>query len=523
MTEVLPLAAGAIMVSVLARRFGLSAPLALVAAGLTASFLPGVPEYRLDPDLVLVLFAPPLVYADAIENSYLDLRANARPIGLLSVGLVLFTTLVVGAVAHGVVPGLPWPVAFVLGAILSPTDAVAAVSAARRLGLPRRIVTILVAESIVNDATGMTVFRITVAAALGGATSLIGGVAEFLYASAAGAAVGLLVALPARVLLSRIDDAVSENAVSLLVPFSAFVISESLGASGVLAVLAAGLYLGHHSTGSSHATRLQAASTWKLLTRVLETVGFALIGLQLRPVLHALHSTGPLALLGYATAVLAAVLTARTVWVFPATYLPRRLSPRIRARDPAPPWRFPAAVSWAGTRGVVSLAAAFAVPEALPRRDLVLFLAFAVVLGTLLLQEAAFPAVVRRLGLRQHRQDQQDALAEAAAQEALAQASWARLEELVGSGHEDPAEHVLERLRELAEHRRFTAWERLGAGPAHAQEETPTATYCRLRREMLATERAVLVRLRRQGSINDEILRRVMRDLDHEEAALARD
>jgi CPA1 family monovalent cation:H+ antiporter len=523
MTQVLLLVAGATLVSVLAHRVGLSAPVALVVAGLAVSFLPGLPDYRLDPGLALLVFGAPQVYADARESSHLSLRANARPIALLSVGLVLATTLAVGLVAHAAIPGMPWPVAFVLGAILAPTDAVAAISTARRLGLPRRVVTIMVAESILNDATGMTLFRITVATALGSATSFLQGVGEFCFASVAAVAVGLALAMAVRRLLRRLTDPVAENALSTLVPFAAFALAEACQASGVLAVLAAGLYLGHHATESSHRARLQSEAVWQVATRMLEAVGFALIGLQLRPVLRDLHATGALDLVWYAVVVYATVLLVRVGWIFPATYLPRRLSARLRAKDPAPPWQFPAVISWAGTRGVVSLAAAFAVPVGLPHRDLLLFLAFSVVLGTLLLQGPAFPPLVRRLGLREGRQEHQDALAEAVAQESAAQAAWGRLQELVASGRESPPDQVLDRLRELAEHRRFAAWERLG-GDRHADRtETPTAAYRRLRREMLATERRVFVRLRGEGRIDDEVLRRVMHDLDHEEAGLARE
>ncbi|MFE3648238.1 Na+/H+ antiporter [Streptomyces sp. NPDC059152] len=523
MTDVLLLVVGATLVTAAARRAGLSAPIALVVTGLAVSFLPGVPDYHLDPHLALLVFVPPLVYSDALESSYLNLRANARPIGLLSVGLVLFTVVVVGVVAHAVIPGMPWAVAFVLGAVLAPTDAVAAVSIARRLGLPRRIATILVAESIVNDATGMTAFRLTVAVALGGATSLLQGIGEFLLASCGGAATGLLLAALVRRLRRWLPDAVTENAVSLTVPFAAYAVAESWHTSGVLAVLAAGLYLGHHSTGASHEARLQERATWRLSTCLLESVVFALIGLQLRPVIQALHTTDPIALGGYAAAVLAAVLLARICWIFPATYLPRRMSARIRERDPSPPWQHPALISWAGIRGVVSLAAAFAVPPGMPDRDLLLFLAFSVVLGTLLLQGLTFPVVVRRIGLREDdRQEHHDDLAEALAQDAAARAAWTRVEELITAGQGTTPGHVVEKLRELAEHRRHTAWERLAARTRPEGGETPTAAYRRLRREMLAAERQVFVRLCREGRINHEVLRRVMHDLDLEEAALCR-
>ncbi len=523
MTDVLLLVVGATLVAATARRAGMSPPIALVVTGLAVSFLPGVPDYHLEPHLALLVFVPPLVYSDALESSYLNLRANARPIGLLSVGLVLFTVLAVGLVAHLVIPGLSWPVAFVLGAILAPTDAVAAVSLARRLGLPRRIATILVAESIVNDATGMTAFRMTLAVAVGGTTSLLQGVGGFLLASFGGAAAGLLLAVVVRRLRLWLADAVTENAVSLVVPFAAYAIAESCQVSGVLAVLAAGLYLGHHATGASHEARLQEKATWRLTTCLLESVVFALIGLQLRPVLQALHTTDPATLAWYALVVLGGVLLARICWIFPVTYLPRRLSARLRARDPAPPWQLPALISWAGIRGVVSLAAAFAVPPTMPHRDLLLFLAFSVVLGTLLLQGLTFPLVARRMGVREDGQAHQDDLAEARAQDIAARAAWSRVEELVTSGSDGtPPRHVVDRLRELAEHRRHTAWERLAKHRSSGTAESPTAAYRRLRREMLAAERAVFIRLCREGRINDEVLRRVMHDLDLEEAVLCR-
>jgi monovalent cation/hydrogen antiporter len=522
MTEVLLLVVGATLVSAAARRVGLPSPVTLAVAGLIVSFLPGVPAYHLDPQLVLLLFVPPLIYSDALEDSYLNLRANARPIGLLSVGLVLFTTVTVGLVAHTLVPRMPWSVALVLGAILAPTDAVAAISFARRLGLPRRIVTILVAESILNDATGMTVFRITLAAALGATTSALRGVGEFLLAGFGGVAVGLLLAATVRRLRGWLADAVLENAVCLLVPFGAYALAEACHGSGALAVLSAGLYLGHHSTGASHQARLQERATWQLTTCLLESVSFTLIGFQLRPVLEGLRGVPPLALGWYACAVFLAVLVARIGWIFPATYLPRRLSARIRERDPAPPWQLPAVISWAGTRGVVSLAAAFAVPPGMPQYDLVRFLAFSVVLGTLLVQGLSFPSIVRLLGVRERRQEHQDDLAEAVAQEAAARTVRARLDELLGTGSVTPPRHVVDRLRELIEHRRLTAWERLGKHGPSAPSEAPSASYRRLRRDLLATERGVFVQLHRAGRINDEVLRRVIYELDLEEAVLSR-
>ncbi|MEU7164122.1 Na+/H+ antiporter [Streptomyces morookaense] len=521
MIAVLLLVLGAVLVSSAARRAGVPAPIALAVAGLAVSYVPGVPGFRLDPHLALFVFVPPLVYADSLESSYLNLRANARPIALLSVGLVLVTVPAVGLVVHAVVPGTPWPVAFLLGAVLAPTDAVAAVSTARRLGLPRRLVTVLVAESVVNDATGMTVFRLALAVALGGGTTLLGGTAQFLVAAIGGVATGLLLAVLVNLLRRRLADAVAETAVSVLVPFGACLAAEAVHASGILAVLAAGLYAGHHAPASSHEARLQEKATWRLVTHMLEAVTFVLIGLQLPAVLGALGTVDAGRLALAAAAVFCALALTRICWVFPATYVPRLLSARLRERDPAPPWQMPAAVSWAGIRGVVSLAAAFAVPPTVPHRDLLLFLTFCVVLSTLLLQGLTFPVLVHRLGLRAEHQAYQDDLAEAVAQETAARAAWERVEQLVHDGAVPG--HVLDRLRETAQHRRHTAWERLSAPGRPVVRETPTAAYRRLRREMLAAERGAFVRLRGEGRIDDEVLRRVLHRLDLEEAMLCRD
>jgi Na+/H+ antiporter len=542
----LALPVAAIAVAALARRFGLSAPLVLVVAGLLAAALPGMPEFQLDPEFVLYVFLPPLLFSAALDSSYYNLRENVGPITMLSVGLVLFTTLAVGYVAYLVVPGLPLSAAFALGAILAPPDAVAAVSVARRLGLPRRMVTILVGESLLNDATALTAFRVALAAAVGEGFSLLDGVGRFLYAAAVGAAIGLALGPPLHWLRSRLSDPLVETAVPIFAPFAAYLLAESVHASGVIAVVVSGLYLGYRSVQSGALTRVLSGSFWKVAVFVLESVVFLLIGLQLPLILDALSRRSWAALAWYAVAVFLAAVVARFAWVLPTESIPmpgrrgrrRGAVPPVPGAPPPPgrpapratmPWRQRVILSWAGMRGVVSLAAAFAIPFAahdgrpFPERDLLLFLTFTTVLGTLLLQGMTFPLLIRRLGIGSERERYADQVAEAAAQHAAARAALDRLEELAAQPASDVTDEIVQRLRGHAEQRQLSAWERLGGGTGPEGEEVPSATYRRLRREMLTAERAVFVRFRDERRIDDDVLRRVLHELDLEEVMLSRD
>lgn len=528
----LALLIGAVAVAALARRYALSGPLILVVAGLGVSYLPGVPDYTIDPDVALLLILPPLLYSAALESSYLGIRANLRPIGLLSIGAVLFTTVAVGLTVHALIPGLGLPLSFALGAIVAPPDAVAATAIGRRVGLPRRLVTILAGESLVNDATALTAYRVAVAAAVGGSFSLLSGLGQFLLAALGGVAIGLLVAYVVTGLNRMLRDPLVENTTALLTPFVAYLAAENeyVHTSGVLSVVVAGLFIGHRSPRqSSYASRLQSRSLWRMVDFLLESVVFALIGLQLRSVVEALNAgeRSSEEVIRVAVIVTAVVIVGRFVWVFPATYLPRKFNRRIADRDPGPPWQGPFVLSWAGMRGVVSLAAAFGLPltlddgTPLPGRDVVLFITFVVVIATLVLQGFTLPALIRRLGVVAA-ESAADNLAEAGAQQSAADAAIARLADLLAAGADQVPEDVVNRLRERAELRALQAWERLGdTGPNRV--ETPQEAYRRLRREMLAAERAVFVELRDAGRIDDEVLRRVQEELDLEEAILARD
>ncbi|MFZ3500281.1 Na+/H+ antiporter [Streptomyces sp. 5.8] len=521
--EVLPLVAlvaGCAVVAGLARRTPVPAPLLLVAAGLAAAYVPGVPEYGLDPHIVLPLLLPPLLYTAAVDSSYLDLRANIRPVALLSVGYVLFATLVVGYAAYLLVPGLSLPVALVLGAVIAPPDAVAATAIARKLGLPNRITTILQGESLVNDATAITAFKVALAAAVGASAGWTDGIQEFLLASVGGVAVGLLLMVPIHILRTKLREPLLQNTLSLLIPFVAYAAAERVHASGVLAVVVVALYLGHRNWQVDFATRLQEEAVWKMVAFILESVVFALIGLQLPVVLKGLGEYEGAAAAGYAVVVFLVVVAARFAWVFPATFLPR-LSARIRAREPETTWKAPVVVGWAGMRGVVSLAIAFSVPQDVPHRNLILFLTFTTVIGTLVVQGLTLPPLIRLLRLPA-KDAHAETLAEAQAQSEASQAAEDRLTELLASPSNALPPPLAERLRTVLERRRNAVWERLGEVNA-VTGESADDVYRRLAGEMIAAEREVFVSLRDARRIDDEMLRALLRRLDLEEAAAYRE
>ncbi|MCX5584577.1 Na+/H+ antiporter [Streptomyces erythrochromogenes] len=520
--QLVALVAGSAAVAGLARRTPVPAPLLLVAAGLAASYVPGVPDYTLDPHIVLPLLLPPLLYTAAVDSSYLDLRANIRPIAMLSVGYVLFATVVVGYAAYLLVPGLSLPVALVLGAVIAPPDAVAATAIARKLRLPNRLTTILQGESLVNDATAITAYKVALAAAVGVSAGWAGGIAEFLLASVGGVGVGLLLMVPIHQLRKRMKEPLLQNTLSLLIPFVAYAAAERVHASGVLAVVVVALYLGHRNWQVDFATRLQEEAVWKMVAFILESVVFALIGLQLAVVLTGLGEYQGMDAAWYAVAVFLVVVVARFVWVFPATFVPRGLSRRIREREPDTDWKSPVIVGWAGMRGVVSLAIAFSVPISVPHRNLILFLTFTTVIGTLVVQGLTLPPLIRALKLPP-KDVQAETLAEAQAQSEASRAAEERLAELL----EEPENSTLppplaDRLRTVLERRRNAVWERLGeVNPLTG--ESADDIYRRLAGEMIEAEREVFVALRDGRRIDDEMLRVLLRRLDLEEAAAYRE
>ncbi|MEV0936782.1 Na+/H+ antiporter [Streptomyces phaeochromogenes] len=521
------LVAGSAVVAGAARRTPVPAPLLLVTAGLIVSYLPGVPEYTLDPDVVLPLVLPPLLYTAATDSSYLDLRAQLRPVAMLSVGYVLFATLVVGWAAYMIVPDLSLTAALVLGAVVAPPDAVAATAVARRVGLPSRVTTILQGESLVNDATAITAYRVALAAAVGEGATWAGGIGEFLLAAIGGIGIGVVLMVPLHWLRTHLKEALLQNSLSLLIPFFAYAVAEQVHASGVLAVVVVALYLGHRNWEVDFATRLQEEAVWKMVAFILESAVFALIGLQLPIVLKGLDEYEGVSAAWYAVAVFLVVVVSRFVWVYPATFLPRILSKRIREREDNPTWKGPFIISWAGMRGVVSLAIAFSIPltaeggEDFPGRNLILFLTFTTVIGTLVVQGLTLPPLVRLLKLPE-RDRQAETLAEANAQAQASRTAERRLDELLDDERNALPPPLADRLRSVLERRRNAVWERLGTvNPVTG--ETVDDTYRRLSREMIGAEREMFVRLRDGRYIDDEMLRTLLRRLDLEEAAAFRE
>ncbi|GAA2591222.1 MULTISPECIES: Na+/H+ antiporter [Streptomyces] len=527
--DVMPLlllVAGSAAVAGAGRRVPVPVPLLLVAVGLAVSYVPGVPDYTLDPHVVLPLLLPPLLYTAASDSSYLDLRAQTRPVALLSVGYVLFATFVVGCAAYLVVPGLPLTAALVLGAVVAPPDAVAATAVARRVGLPSRITTILQGESLVNDATAITAFKVALAAAVGEGATWAGGIGEFLIAAVGGVGVGLVLMVPLHWLRTHLREALLQNTLSLLIPFVAYAVAEQVHASGVLAVVVVALHLGHRAWEVDFATRLQEEAVWKMVAFVLESAVFALIGLQLPVVLKGLGEYQGLDAAWYAVAVFLVVAVARFVWVYPATFLPR-LSARVRAREGPLSWKGPFVIGWAGMRGVVSLAIAFSIPltvhggEPFPERNLILFLTFTTVIGTLVVQGVTLPPLIRLLKFPA-RDVQAETLAEANAQAQASRVAEQRLDDLLADERNALPGPLADRLRTVMERRRNAVWERLGQVNS-VTGETVDDTYRRLSREMIGAEREVFVRLRDGRYIDDEMLRTLLRRLDLEEAAAYRE
>ncbi|GAB2743909.1 Na+/H+ antiporter [Amycolatopsis magusensis] len=508
--QIVGLVVGVLVVTAIARRFDWSEPLCLVLAGVGASFIPGVPDYELHPEVVLLGLLPPLLYATAIRTSLVDIRRNRGPIGLLSVGLVAFTTIGVGLVTWLVIPGLPLAAGLALGAVVAPPDAVAATAVARRVGMPRRIVRILEGESLLNDASALVALR-TAIAAIAGSVSLLEVGGDFLLAAGGGILVGLVGGKIAYLLRARMEDPVLDTATSLVVPFAAYLAAEEIHGSGVLAVVIAGLMLGNHEPRMlSGSSRLANRLNWRTIQFLLENLVFLLIGLQLRRILEEAGRSelgiGPL--IGVCAAVLAATVLTRIAWMFGIGTIRRLL------RGKAWPWSYSAVISWAGMRGVVTLAAAFVLPADTPHRSVLVLAAFVVVAGTLLLQGMTLPRLVRRLGLPPP-DPAEDALQEAALLHDMTRAALDELERV--RRPEDP-EEVVDRLRDRLNHRSDAAWEQLGR--QSELNETPSDVYTRLRREMLEAERTVLLDTRKTGRIDDEVLRRVLEALDIEESML---
>jgi CPA1 family monovalent cation:H+ antiporter len=508
---VLGLMVAVALLGIVAHRLAIPYPIALVLGGLVIGFIPIHLNVVLAPELVFLLFLPPLLYLSAFNTSARDFRAQARPILRLAVGLVLATMLGVAVVVHALLPELGWPLAFALGAIVSPPDAVAATSIVRQMRVPRHLVTILEGESMINDATGLVAYRIALAATLTGAFSMFQTATQFVFVSVTGVAIGLLVgALIVRV-RKKLRDPPVEITISLLTPFAAYLPAEAVGASGVLAAVACGLLVGRQSPRIMEAeTRLQGRAVWETLIFLLNGLVFVLIGLQLPRIMGELQARPLGVVVGLAVLVCVAVVGIRFVWVF-LTDLPRlRIDRQV--------WREDVVLSWAGMRGVVSLAAALALPlstgsgEPLPERDLLIFVTMCVILVTLVGQGLTLPALLRWLRVRG---DGSEDVEEAFARETATDAARERIEALA----EEWPDHVplIDTLRTIYQHRVSHLAERHNEAASSEDAEQELLEHRAIRHSVIEAERDAILDLRDTGQISDDVLRRVERELDLEE------
>jgi monovalent cation/hydrogen antiporter len=499
-----------------AYRTGVPYPIVLVAGSLAVGFVPGTPNVEVDPELILVGVLPPLLYAAAFFSNVHEMKDNHRPIRLLAVGLVLVTTAVVGVIGHAVI-GLSWPVAFTLGAIVSPTDAVSATAIASRLGAPRRYVTIVEGESLVNDATALIAYKFAVAAVVTGTFSLLDAAGSFVIDAASGIAIGLAVGWVVRRIRTWVRDAPTEIAIGLLTPYLAYLPAEALEVSAVLAAVTAGIYLGWHASHiADPETRIASTSVWETVVFLLNSMLFVIVGLQLPDVIDGIQDVPATTLVGDALLIAAVVVAVRFAWVLLTLWLPGRKG-QGEARVTG---RYAVLIGWTGMRGAVSLAAALAIPlhveggGPFPSRDFVIFLVYGVILVTLLGQGLALPKLLRWSGLSDA---EEIARQEAEARRRAAEAAIARIDELLDEDWVRP--RTARRMRDLYEFRarRYTA--QLDDEDDGSIEENSVA-FQRLRRAVMDAERDEILRLRNRGDIDDDTMRRIQRDLDLEDARL---
>lgn len=509
-----------VLVVLLSRKLGLPDPVLLVIGGLLLSFVPGLPKVELNPELVFVFFLPPLLYPAALLTSWRDFRANLRPILLLAIGLVIFTTVAVALFAHSVI-GLSLGAGFVLGAIISPSDAVAATAITQRLRVPRQIVTILEGESLVNDTTSFVLYRFAVAAVVTGSFSLAAASGKFVVVGVGGIAVGLLAGLIATNIQRRLNDPSVQITLSLLTPFATYLGAEKLGVSGVLAVVICGLYNGWRLPHViSMRTRMRALPVWELVVFILNGLVFILIGLELPDAVQVLggHALGPA--IGYGALLLVLVVLVRLLWLFGLTYIPRSFSRKIRELYPASPWRHVLLIGWTGMRGVDSLAVALALPLVIgngapfPDREMIFFLTFSVIFGTLVLQGLSLAPIIRWLNVvDDHTVEKEERIARLEAN----RAALKRICEIHHSRHIHP--DTLQRLK-LEYEDRVKQLERSGTNSDAATGGLFSTDYVELTQEALDVERKVIIKLRNDRVINDEVLRRIQWDIDLAETRL---
>lgn len=507
--------------SVLARRLSVPYPIVLVVGGALFGFIPGLPEVKLNPQIVLVVFLPPLVYGASIFANFGDFRASLRSLTLSTVGLVLATMCAVAWAAHTLIPGLPWEAAFVLGAIVSPTDPLAAAAIMRRLDAPRRMVSSIEGEGLFNDVTALVAYRVAVAAVVAGGFSLADAGLRFLLGAAGGVAVGLAAGAVIAEIRKRITDPQVSVTISLLTGYAAFVPANAIGASGILATVTAGIYMGVRGPQILPSrARLEGYFVWDILDFIINAILFVLIGLQLHAVVGGLAGYPAATLGGYALAVTGVVVGTRLAWLFTVPYLIRAIDrrPAQRARRVGARWRL--VVAWSGMRGAVSLAVALALPfttdtgAPFPKRNLILFLTFAVIFFTLVGQGLSLPALIHRLGLSDGGAQAEEEI------RARLVATKAALAEIDALAAEDwvPDEKV-QRMRTTYEYRKRRFAAQAGKIEDDGYEDRSLA-YQQMVQLVLAAQRAALLRMRSEGKLSNEVMNRILHELDLEETEL---
>jgi Na+/H+ antiporter len=506
--------------SALARRLSVPYPIVLVVGGALLGFVPGLPEVKLDPEVVLLVFLPPLLYSEAIFANFGDFRANLRALTLSAVGLVLATMCVVAWAAHALIPGLPWAAAFVLGAIVSPTDPLAAASIMRRLDAPRRLVSAIEGEGLFNDATALVAYRVAVAAVVAGSFSLADAGLRFVLGASGGVAIGIAVGWIVAEIRKRTTDAQVSITISLLTGYAAFVPADAIGASGVLATVSAGIYMGIRGPQILPArTRLQGYFVWDILDFIINAILFVLIGLQLRAVVDGLSGYSAITLGSYALAVTGAVVGTRLVWLFTVPYLIRAIDRRPSQRARRVGARERLVIAWSGIRGAVSLAVALALPlttaaGGFPKRDLIVFLTFSVIFFTLVVQGLSLPALIRRLGVGD---GGADAVEEVRARLVATKAAIEQIDAL--AGEEWTRDETVERMRGLYEYRKRRLAARAGKIEDDGYEDRSLA-YQQMLQLVLGAQREALLRMRSDGELSNEMMNRILRELDLEESRL---
>ncbi|MDQ5882176.1 MAG: monovalent cation/hydrogen antiporter [Pseudomonadota bacterium] len=499
----------------LARHFKFPYPIALVVGGALLGLIPKLPQFPFDPQLILVIVLPPILYQASLLTSWSDFKANIRPISLLAIGLVVATTLAVGLALKLMVPSVPWAAAFVLGAIISPPDAVAATTILSRLNMPRHIVTILEGESLVNDASGLVIYKLAIVAVLTGAFSFAEASAQFALVSVGGVLIGIVLAFVFIAIHRRLGDPFIEVITALIVPYTVYIAAESLHVSGVLAVVAAGLVRGRYSPEIVSAEmRIMARSVWNVLVFMLNSLIFILIGIQMSDVMDNLgrYPLSELLLLGTLISVVA--IAVRFLWVFPVAYLPRWLSGNLHEQAPKLRRRELTIISWCGMRGIVSLAAALALPvvmpngEPFPARDLIIFLTFFVIATTLVGQGLSLTPLIRKLKVGS---DWSMAKEQQLVYSAMSSAALAAID-----SHLVNTQLLPERVDRL---RSEIAGQTVQLA-SDGQESALKDDLLQFRRIVIKAKRAELIRLWRENEISDEVMRHQEEVLDYQEAQL---